>query len=169
MVTTKIAFHHKEFSDELLNKSISDLLNKHNSLALASIKDNTSYINTGHYGFDEHLKMVVFTQPYTQHSQNIEKNPSVAIAIWTEPAIPGTDLQGVQLFGECVRVPDNELQEAIDVYTSHNPSFSNLVKVPKDFETAPTESRLYWVKIKSLKLIDEPAFGKRNFISLEVK
>jgi uncharacterized protein YhbP (UPF0306 family) len=166
MSNIDIHFAHPNYSDQQLVDSISNILNTNTTLSMATVKGNESYINTVFYAYNSSLDLFIFTQPYTQHGQNIQSNPSIAIAIWTPPQVWGENLQGLQMFGTCERVKDEDLINAMHVFSERFSGFGQLIKDPADFEKGITESRLYVIKTYTLKLLDEPALGRRNYITL---
>ena len=160
-----IKLKNSKYNEKDLKESVFDILNKNSTLALATIKNNTSYINTAHFGFNEDLELFILTLPSSQHTKNADINNSVAVAVWTEPKALGQDLQGLQLFGKYEKVEDNDLITAIRAYSIHNLAFSS--KSPEDLQKI--ESKFYKISIYNIKLIDEFRFGKRNYIDIEVE
>jgi len=163
-----VQFHHSEYSDAQLHESILDILEKNMLLAMATVKNGESYINTAYYAYSDQLELVIFTEPSTQHSQNIVLQPSVAVAVWNTPPVWGEQLQGLQLFGACQRVEESAdaLAEAIRVFTERFPDFRQIIATPADFARGKTERKLYKITVQSLKLIDEPRLGRRKYITL---
>lgn len=160
-------FGHEKYSDSELQESISTVLSANNTLALSTVKGDSGYINTAHYGFDSEFNLYIITDEDTQHSINASTHPRVAVAIWNRPTTPGENLQGVQLFGTYTKVEGDEVEKALAAYAVSSPGFANKFKTKEDIEKA--EITFYKIAIDSLKLIDEPKFGRRNFIPLEVK
>lgn len=163
-ITTR--FGHEKYSDKELQESISTILSANNTLALSTVKDDSGYINTAHYGFDEQVCLYIITDKDTQHAINASYHPQVAVAIWNKPQTPGEHLEGLQLFGKYSLVVGEEIQKALDAYTANIVGFSEKFKTKEDVERVGIT--FYKIAVESLKLIDEPRFGRRNFISLEV-
>lgn len=160
-------FGHEKYSNEELQESISAILSANNTLALSTVKGDGGYINTAHYGWDETFNLYIITDEDTQHSINAVSHPHVGVAIWNRPATPGENLQGLQLFGVYAKVEGEEVEKALAVYSANISGFGDKFKTVEDIEKV--EITFYKISVKSLKLIDEPKFGRRNFISLEVK
>ena len=99
MSTIDVRFAHPSYTDEQLAGSISGILDTNTTLAMATINASSSYINTVFYAYDRSLDLSIFTQPHTQHGQNLAVNPSVAIAIGIPPQIWGENLQGSRYLG----------------------------------------------------------------------
>lgn len=167
MIGITKSFGHEKYSDQDLQESISAILSTNNTLALSTVKDDSGYINTAHYGWDEDFNLYIITDDDTQHSINAEKHPEVGVAIWNRPTTPGENLQGLQLFGTYTQVTGDEVEEALAAYSANLSGFGDKFKTREDIEKV--EITFYKIAVKSLKLIDEPKFGRRNFITLEVK
>lgn len=167
MIRIVKSFGHEKYSDQDLQESISAILSSNNTLALSTVKDDSGYINTAHFGWDEDFTLYIITDEDTQHSLNAEKYPEVGVAIWNRPTTPGENLQGLQLFGTYSQVTGDEIEKALAAYSANIPGFGDTFKTKEDIEKV--EITFYKIFVKSLKLIDEPKFGRRNFIPLEVK
>jgi uncharacterized protein YhbP (UPF0306 family) len=151
-----------------LLQSVNHILESNNLLAMSSLTGSQSYINTAYFSYNSKLELFILTEHTTIHAQNIEKNPSVAVAIWIDSATYGENLQGLQLFGSCEKVSTLKMIEALNNYNNRFPTFAQIIKHPADFAKGVVKSRLYVLKINKLKLIDEPTFGRRNYISLTI-
>lgn len=162
-----ITFNHPDFSDDLIAESLTDVLDASWTLAMATVQNGMSYINTAHFAYNEWLELVIFTDPAAEHSRNLAINPSVAAAVWKQPQEWVTNLQGVQIFGQAVYASGVQLADAIHTYTSRYFGFSRLITTPADFEKGITPNRLYVIRPQRIKLLDETRFGRRNWLDLE--
>ncbi len=168
MTRLNVQFNHPAYRNRDLVESITDILDDHFILAMATVHNGEAYINSAHFAYNDRLEMVIFTHPYSEHGKNLAANPSVAAAISKRPEAWGMNLQGVQLFGTCALVDDDELQDAIDTYRGRFPAFGHIIQVAEDFERDITDMRLYKLKVNQVKLIDEMRFGHRNWITVPV-
>lgn len=164
----KVQFHRAEYSDQQIIDSITDILESNIILAMSTVQGSNAYINSAHYAYNDQLELVIFTHPQADHSKNLAANPSVAAAIWKRPEGWALDLQGMQLFGKCVPVEGEALEEAIQTYTDRFPSFRYVVQSADDFAAGKTPMRMYALHIERIKLLDEPRFGKRKWITSPV-
>ena len=156
------------FSQDDLLRSITHILESNTLLAMSSLSGLNSYINTAYYAYNNNLELFILTEQSTIHGQNIEQNPSIAAAIWMDSGKYGENLQGLQLFGVCEKVSTLKLFDALKQYNNRFPTFAQIIKHPEDFAKGVVKSRLYILKIDKIKLLDEPAFGRRNYISLTI-
>jgi uncharacterized protein YhbP (UPF0306 family) len=168
MTSLNVQFNHPAYRNRDLVESITDILDDHFILAMATVHNGEAYINSAHYAYNDRLEMVIFTHPYSEHGKNLAANPSAAAAISKRPEAWGMNLQGVQLFGTCALVEEDELEAAIDTYAARFPAFSHVIQVAEDFERDITDMRLYELKVNQVKLIDEHRFGHRNWITVPV-
>lgn len=160
-------FGHEKYSNLELQESISAILSANITLALSTVKEDEGYINTAHFGFDDKFNLYIITDSDTQHSINASTHPRVGVAIWNRPTTPGENLQGLQLFGTYTKVEGDEVEKALAAYSANITGFGDKFKTKEDIEKV--EITFYKIAIDSLKLLDEPKFGRRNFIPLTVK
>lgn len=164
-----VHFENPNYSDEDLSESIVQILESSTELAMATVTSgNMSHISTNHFVYNNSLDLYILTPPYRDHSKNIDINPSVAAAIWERPDVPGENLRGIQAFGVCERVQKLDLTNAIRQYTQRFKSFNEVIRHPTDFAKGLTDSRFFVIKVFQIKLLDEPRFGRRNYITLNV-
>lgn len=68
MVVIQGIFHHESVDDEMINKSINEILSGNTLLSMASIKDGKeSWIHTAYYAYSDKLRLYYFLrhQPST--------------------------------------------------------------------------------------------------------
>jgi uncharacterized protein YhbP (UPF0306 family) len=159
-----LTFAHERYSDQALNESIAAILTENNLGAMASVRGAEAYINTAYFVYSDDLSLYFLSQRGDTHSGNVDSNPSVAVAVWAATPRWGEDLRGLQLFGECEMLSfGTELIKGMQLFARQFPAFSSLVKHPGEFAEGVT-SRMYRIRVSALKLIDEPRFGRRNYI-----
>ena len=165
----KLQFDNKEHSDAKLNKSISGILEKSILCSIATLgENNTSYIHTAYFAFSDKLDLYFLSDPNTQHCLNIEKNPSVAVAvsdsrqIWQEPK------QGLQLLGTCQLARGASKISAEFNYIKRFVGYGDWIKVLTKQERKGFTSQFYTIKVDSVKIFDEPTFGEEVYITLKI-
>lgn len=169
MVRLNVRFNHDEYSDAQLSRSVGSILSESDLCAMSTVKGKQSHIHTAYFVCDEFLQVYFLSQPMDIHSQNIEKNPSIAVAIWSPCEEWGEHLRGLQIFGICERLAflQEESITAMKLFVQRFPTFKSIVKHPGEFIRGVT-SKIYVVRCQWLKLIDEPTFGRRNYITLSI-
>ncbi len=163
-------FQHDKYSDEQLNRSITDVLEHGRLLSMSTVRpDGSAHINTAFYSFDSSLRLFIITDPKTGHGTNLASNPSVAVAIFNSHQEFWTPLRGLQLFGTCRQTPLLQIPHALSSFVKRFPVFSELVKSPADLASKTLAIRFHTIDVKRLKLFDEPTFGEEVFIDLKVR
>jgi hypothetical protein len=157
------------YQSEMLLDCVNKILDNNTLLAMSSVNGVESHINTVFFAYNENLELIMLTDPNDEHSHNVESNPSVGVAIWNTPEVFGENLQGVQIWGECSRLKGIKQLDGLRVYNNRFPTFSQVIKHPDDFFKGITNSRLYVIKPKKIKIIDELNFGRREYITMNVE
>jgi uncharacterized protein YhbP (UPF0306 family) len=168
MTLTNIKFNNSEYPDEKLNASISRILNENILGSVASINNNESYIHTAYFSYNKALELFFISDPATQHTFNIEKNPSVAIAIYDSKQPWDNNKCGLQIFGKCEIAKNTKLVEGTMLYLKRFAGLKQWIKHPDDFVKGAINSKMFLITPHSIKLFDEETFGEENFISLNI-
>ena len=169
MITLQLAFHHGSVNDEVLNKSLNEIISGNILLSMASIKDdNTSWINTAYFGYSSNLTLYFLSPPTAQHSINVISNGTVAVSIFDSHQSPSSKKRGLQLFGICRRAVGIEVMEGLDVYAERFPSISSVIKSPEDFDKGILESKLYIILPREIKIFDEEIFGNEKWVTVSL-
>ena len=165
MIVIQGIFHHKNVSDETINKSLNTIFSRNILLSMASIKGGKeSWIHTAYYAYSPKLHLYYLSPPTAQHSQNIEANGSVAVSIFDTHQNPTDQKCGVQLFGNCRRAIGSEVAEGLRVYTQRFSWITKYIKKPADFDKGVLESKLYIITPHTIKLFDEAVFGEEKWV-----
>ena len=163
-------FNHPEYSDKDLNDSILEILESNILFATATIKeDQTSYIHTAYYCFNDSLDFFFLSDPDSQHCRNISINDTVAIAISNSDQPWHEDQKGVQILGRCQQAKGRRLIEATKLYLKRFTRLRDWIKHPDDFLKGALDTRPYVIEANWLKLYDTKRFGDENFIPLSLK
>ena len=168
-MNTDLRFNHEKYSDQQLNQSIAGVLKENMLMAVATIKDGKeSYIHTAYFCYNKHLYLFMLTEPFRQHSRNVQTTDSVAIAIYDSRQPWDQHKRGLQLFGNCSLAAGLELAEGYILYAQRFSGQTKWIKKAEDLTKNIIQSKLYVIKVDSLKLFDEPAFGPEVWIPLKV-
>ncbi len=170
MITTNLKFNHTQYPDEIINRSISEILSANTLLSMANIRktdeDFESWIFTAFYAFNSSLDLYILTPPDTQHVQNLSYSKSVAVAIFDSHQKPTKLKRGLQMFGECGRADGLRLVEGYRLYGARFVWLPDLIKQPQDFAKGIIQSKLYVIHPKEVKIFDEPTFGEENWVTV---
>lgn len=165
----RVLLEHPLYSSNELSESVIAILESRTELAMATLRGLESHINIAHYAYSNALDIYILSSPNTQHIRNLDVNPSVASVIWITSESGENSYRELQLFGTCERVQKLELIDALRQYSQRFKSFRKVIKHPTDFAKGLTDSRLFVIKVVSIKLIDEPRFGVASPIVIHLK
>lgn len=164
-----LAFSHPKHSDAALNQSIQSILDANELMGMATVAGVDAYVNTAYFAFNDQLDIFVLCEPTTQHSQNLSQNPSMSAAIFDSHQPWTADKRGLQLFGKCEMATGGTLAEAVARYLKRFVGLKQWVTSADDILRGAINSKFYIMRVTSLKLFDEPTFGKEEFILLTPK
>ncbi len=167
-INVRLHISDEEVEASRILDSVSSILDNNTIFSMSSINGNSSYINSAFFAYSTNLNLYFLTEETTQHAQNVLINSSVAVSLCNNAKLYGENLQGLQLFGTCKITPFLQTTEAITIYMQRFPLFRKIIKNPEDFITGILKSKLYRIEIHSIKLIDEPQFGRRRYIKAQV-
>ena len=129
---------------------------------MATIKDgSTSYINTAYYCYNKRLEFFILTDPKAQHSQNVQHNDSVALAIcdshqpWTE------DQKGLQFSGRCELASGTKLVDATTRYLKRFVGLKDWITHADDFAKGVLKTRLYVIRTHLAQTVRHGAIWRR--------
>jgi uncharacterized protein YhbP (UPF0306 family) len=168
MIHTKFKFDNTEYSDDDLNKSITNILNSNILCSIASIMENESYIHTAYYSFNDKLNFFYISDPETQHTKNIEVNQSVALSIYNSDQPWDNNKCGLQIFGKCEQATGSKLIDGTFLYLKRFAGLKQWIQHPDDFIKGAINSRMFVITPTWIKLFDEATFGEEVFISLQL-
>jgi len=167
---TNVKFENSDYSNDILNQSISDILNGNYLLSLATMKNKEEpWICSAYFAFDAELKFYILTSPKSEHILNIDKNPNISVAIANTTQDPDGTKRGLQLSGTCRPAKDIETQAAINIYTERFPWFRKYITKPTDFERSALDTRFYVIEFRDIKIFDEVMFGEETWVNLVLK
>jgi hypothetical protein len=149
---------------ECVRETILELLNRHNTITLATSRDDTPFAASLFYANDG-LTIYFISSPKSDHSINLSRNPNVAITINKDHSEWRT-IKGLQIKGKAYRVPEEELPKAIKAYSEKHP-FVKLFFGDSGFSSRIEDVRFFKVIPETIRLIDNGvAFGYKVEIRL---
>jgi len=168
-MSLSLTYSHPKHSDAALNESIQSILEANELMGMATVRGSEAYVNTAYFAFNDQLDIFLLCEPTTQHSQNLIGNASMAATIFDSHQPWTADKRGLQLFGKCQMATGVVLGEAVGRYLKRFVGLKQWVSSPDDILRGAINSKFYVMRVNSLKLFDEPRFGKEQFITLTPK
>lgn len=142
------------------------MLECHNTLTLATVREGLPWAATVFYASDERLNLYFVSDQRTRHAQDMVTDSRVALAIdadvdnWNE-------VRGLQIEGRAVPVEGAERDRALALYLAKFPSVRGLFEAPRSADEETIAERLrtaaFWrVMPRLIRLIDNGrGFGFR--------
>lgn len=166
----KIKLSHPSYKEKDLRKSVEEILESNKLLSMATTKNKTeSYINTAFFSYNDQLDFFILTDPKSQHSQNLNKNNSIALSIFDSRQSWAGDLKGLQLMGTAKQASSTEGAEGLTLYMKRFAALKDFVEHPEDIIRGKSvlNSRIYIIKTHWLKIFDSKRFGDDVFIPID--
>jgi uncharacterized protein len=152
------------FAQDTLLNSTNSILESTELCSIATSDGKSPYIHTAYFAYSSDLMIYFLSPPSAQHSINISVNPLVSISVFSGSQPYGGDLKGLQIFGECILSSGALSEKAFAIYAERFPKIYNRLPSFADYQNGVIESRLYQIQAQTIKIFDEPRFGKRIWI-----
>ncbi len=135
------------------------LLDSSTLCSIATVRSGGAYVNTAYFAWTPQFRLFWLSDPAATHSQNIRRNPSVAIAVFDSHQSWGKPDRGIQLFGAAFEIGSPPAPVASGAYAAR---FTH-------YRTSDlTAYRFYEFRPRRLKVFDEPALGAGTFVTARV-
>lgn len=162
-------FEHDQYSNELLNEAIADILSSNVLMSMATNIEGRSYISTSFYAYNDKLDFYFVSPPDSHHSQYVLDNPSVALSIFDSSQKWDDAKQGLQLFGKCQRATGLDLIEAGRLCMKRFVSLKTAIPNLDDIAKTAMSKKFYKIEVDSLQLFDEKNLEKGLFLPLKIQ
>lgn len=143
---------------QLTKKHITDYLEQHNLLQVATYGTEHPWIASVYYSFDTDLNLYFLSSPKTIHCKQIKENPKVAVAITNSNQSLTGKKKGLQLFGTAHQISDvAKIKHALDLWKQHlkvenkDLSYENMAK-------KVITSKMYKITPKKIKFFNQELF-----------
>ena len=158
------------YPEKDLCNSVADILQGGDLMAMASLlpENGGGYANTAYFSYNADLSIYFISDEDTQHCLNIASNPLVSVAVWLISPVFAEGLQGIQFFGRCLRAVNEQAIEGLKSRKARFPDFKPSSDVETAYINGVGKSGLFVIKPAKLKIIDEPRFGRRNYIEATI-
>jgi uncharacterized protein YhbP (UPF0306 family) len=123
------------------------------------------HINTAFFAWNEAVELFFLSAPDSVHSRNLERVPTMAVAVFDSHQPWGALHRGLQLFGTAGRVDAARVGEVESLYARRFERYGEFKAAGRG---AFTELRFYAFQAAALKLLDEEEFGEATLVSAEI-
>lgn len=153
---------------DLIVGAVEALLDENNLCSISTVTpDGLPHICTGYFAPAAGLQLIIFTGPETRHGINLAANPAAAICIFDSHQKWGGPLRGVQLFGTMQLTSGVGAVRAFGNYAKRFAGLLASAKAYPDLEGV-TDSRFFVFSPETVKVLDEPRFGHRKYLTSQI-
>lgn len=150
----------KKTTNEEIIAAAKEIMQNNIVATLCTSVGNETHANNIYFAYNNDLEIVFVSDKDTKHAENIEKNGKVSIVVYNAPVAYGSNHQGVQIQGICTLASGLNLVECWHLYTKRFPVYATMIKNVDQIANKLVKSRIFTVKVTSLKILDVPTFGK---------
>jgi len=162
------------FSDPRVQRSVSRILRENVLCAISTVTgDRRAHIHTAYFAYSADFEFYFLSDANSVHSRNVERNPSMAMAIFRSAQVWGRPDRGIQLFGTCRPANEDDAVRAERVYGRRFPAYLRYIRSTRGGDRrmgAQLRSyRFYRFVPRTVKILDEAEFGGGVFILAAVR
>lgn len=160
------------YSNDEISKSIFGIIEKTKLCSVATISSTDeglqSHISTAFYCYTNRFDFYILTSPNTIHAKNLEKNSTVALAIFDSHQVWDSPKEGLQMFGKMRLAPATSVPEAFATYIKEYPGLLRYLTHPSEI-VDKLENRFFKIEIEKIRIFDEPSFGSEVWIDVDIE
>ncbi|KJK58693.1 pyridoxamine 5'-phosphate oxidase family protein [Saccharothrix sp. ST-888] len=150
-------------------KGVEGLLAESMVLTLATAAPEFGpHANLAFFAHDEDLVLYFVSERSTRHSRYLAEEARAAATVFLPPPVFGEQLRGVQLTGSAGEAWGRQAEAALAAYRRRYPAFAEDPEVRQQFLTGAGAAALYRFQVEELTAVDEPHFGRRNYLRAAV-
>jgi uncharacterized protein YhbP (UPF0306 family) len=137
------------------------LLDSSTLCAIATVSPRgRAHVNTAYFAWTAEFDLVWMSEPEAEHSRNLDRSPSAAVAVYDSAQVWGEADRGVQLFGSARELRGSAARDAEHVYRKRFPAAE---------QRELSAFSLYRFRPRRLKLFDESELGAGVFVTASVR
>ncbi|MFJ8434276.1 pyridoxamine 5'-phosphate oxidase family protein [Kitasatospora sp. NPDC094019] len=155
---------------EDLGKGVEGLLADAMVLTLATAgHEHGPHANLAFFAYDDDLVLYFVSERSTRHSHHLAEEARAAATVFLPPPVFGEQLRGLQLTGSAGEAWGRQAEAALAAYQARYPAFARDEEVRRQFLTGGGAAALYRFQVEGLTAVDEPKFGRRNYLRAAVR
>ncbi|HEU4384872.1 MAG TPA: pyridoxamine 5'-phosphate oxidase family protein [Anaeromyxobacteraceae bacterium] len=154
----------RSFSDPRVRRSIRRILRGTELCSVATVSPGKrAHVSAAYFAYSPDLELYFLSDPASRHCRNLERNASMAVAVFRSDQVWGRADRGMQLFGTCREVWGRQARLAERVYAKRFPGYVRTLR-----GTSPGDRRIaaqlrgygrYRFVPRWVKILDEREFG----------
>ncbi|MER5636641.1 pyridoxamine 5'-phosphate oxidase family protein [Kitasatospora sp. NPDC002227] len=150
-------------------KGVEGILAESMVLTLATAgPERGPHANLAFFAHDEDLVLYFVSERSTRHSVHLAEEARAAATVFLPPPVFGEQLRGVQLTGLAGEAWGHQAEAAFAAYQRRYPSFGRDPEVREQYLAGGGAAALYRFQVEELTAVDEPHFGRRNYLRARV-
>ncbi|MFC9330575.1 pyridoxamine 5'-phosphate oxidase family protein [Kitasatospora sp. NPDC057015] len=154
---------------EEFRKGVEGILAESMVLTLAtSGPERGPHANLAFFAHDDDLVLYFVSERSTRHSRHLAEEARAAATVFLPPPVFGEQLRGVQLSGAACEAWGRQAEAALAAYQGRYPAFARDPDVREQFLSGGGAAALYRFQVEELTAVDEPHFGRRNYLRATV-
>jgi len=159
----------RSFADTSLRNSLLRILRENVLCSISTVAPrNRAHINTAYFAYSPDLELFFLSHMDSLHSKNLERNASMAIAIFRSAQPWGVPNRGIQLFGTARRATGPAAKRAERFYGRRFPAYLRVTRSTRAKEREMGDQlqsyRFYRFVPRTVKILDEGEFGGGVFV-----
>ena len=142
-----------------IKEVLENLLEASKLCAIATVAGSRAYVNTAYFAWSSDFRLVWISDPEAQHSKNLGRNSSVAVAVFDSGQVWGKPDRGLQLIGRASEVGGRRADAARGVYAARFPDYEG---------HGASAYQCYEFRPRRAKLFDETKLGGGVFVTARI-
>lgn len=163
----------RRWSEAPVRQSIRRIMSENVLCSMSTIGPrNRPHINTAYFCYSPSIEIFFTSDAGSAHCRNLDRNPSMAMAVFRSTQTWGGSDRGLQLFGTCHPAAGSLARRAARFYGKRFPSYArSLASTSGAAKRAADQLRsytFYRFVPRTVKILDERLFGGAVFVVVSI-
>jgi uncharacterized protein len=156
----------RDLEDSRVRASLRRLLRENVLASFATVDPRgLSHINTAYFAWSDDWSIFFYSYPDSRHCRNLERQPSMAVAVFDSHQRWGRPDTGVQFFGRAREATGASARVAEAVYARRFPGFEKW-KTDLEHNEGAFPLRPFRFRPRRAKVFDERSLGGGKFVEV---
>lgn len=163
----------RRWSEAAVQESIQRILGENVLCSMSTIGSrNRPHINTAYFCYSPSMEIFFVSDADSVHCRNLDRSPSMAMAVFRSTQTWGGSDRGLQLFGTCHPAAGPLARRAAGIYGKRFPRYARMVASTSGAEKRAADQlrsyTFYRFVPRTVKILDEREFGGAMFVVVSV-
>lgn len=164
----------KPFAHRRLQQSLFRILRENQLCSMSTITpEGLAHVNTAYFCYSPTLDVFFLSDPSSLHCRNVQRNSTMAMAIFRSDQPWNRPGRGIQMFGTCAQARGGKVGEATALYAKRFAAYRRHLQGTRETDRRIAKGlrayRFYRFLPSSVKIMDESAFGGGVFVVADVQ